>query len=221
MNLQELRDAVRNQLDLDEDDVPNSTLDLWIRDGYQESINTAQHWPFFQATWDVEVDGDSDGFVRPANLSSVSALLDVETGERLWQIGHEAAEDAMLGRGGGGRPMMFSVWGDFVWLWPRPLEPRNYRLRGYRAPVDWVSNGAGAEVDADVRLHSLIAHYACARAYAQLEDDVLEQIYRQQWLASLDNARRAIIRPDVGTPIILNGGLGAGLRASARWRLQP
>ena len=221
MNLQELRDAVRIQIDFDEEDLPNSLVDQYLREAFHNTINSEGSWPFYQSSWDLIADDGDDRLERPSDLERVASLIDVGSGERLWQINHDAAEDNMLGRGGSGVPRMFSLWGNHIWLWPASNTERHYRLRGYRKPRDWVGQGAGGVVDADERLHGLLVHYAVSRVYAQQEDDILEELYRRHWMAAVENARLAITRPDVGTPVILNGGLGVPRRVSSLWRLKP
>ena len=90
-------------------------------------------------------------------------------------------------------------------------QPRNgahpVQIRGYRYPTDWIAGGAGAVPDCDARLHMLLAHYAIALAYAQQEDEVLEDVYMKRWQAGFAAARNAIVNPRHHRPLVFNGGL--------------
>jgi len=204
MNLSELRDAVRTQLDLDEDDIANATLDMYIREGYDRTIQLERRWPFFETTWDVTSSGAS--ITVPATLAGISSVIDVDTNVRLVQIGTELAEDKFYGNTGEGTPQYFSWWGNTLTLYPTPSSNTDYRIRGWRKPTDWIAGGAATEVDADERLHLPLFHYACSLAYAQLEDTELENTYMRRWAATTEQAHDDIMRPQHHEPLVFNGG---------------
>jgi hypothetical protein len=105
-------------------------------------------------------------------------------------------------------PIYYSIWGDKITLWPHYSgDPRDFKMRGYRLEADWVGAGASAEVDADPRMHQLLVHYAIALAYAQQEDEVLEDVYMKRWQASYLAVHNAICTPRHHRPLIMNGGL--------------
>ena len=205
MNLNEIRAAVRTQMDLDEDDLPNATLDLYVREAYDRTIQMERRWPFFETSWSLTSNADST-LTTPADLAGIVSVIDVELNRRLLMIGAELAEDTFQGEQGTGTPEFFSVWGTSIQLWPSHDAPRQYRIRGWRKPSDWVSAGASTEVDADERLHIPIFHYACSLAYAQLEDPELESSYMRRWAATAEQAHEDIMRPQHHEPLVLNGG---------------
>lgn len=205
MNLSEIRSAVRTQMDLDEEDLPNSTLDLYVREAYNRTIQMERRWPFFETSWSITSNADST-ITLPANLGGVVSLVDADRNHRLLMIGYELAEDTFQGEQGTGTPEYFSLWGSAIQLWPSHDAPRQYRLRGWRKPNDWIASGAATEVDADERLHIPIFHYACSLAYAQLEDPELESTYMRRWAATVEQAHQDIMRPQHHEPLVLNGG---------------
>ena len=204
MNLSELRDAVRTQMDLDEDDIANSTLDMYIREGYNRTIQLERRWPFFESSWSVTSSGAS--ITVPVTVSGISSIIDVDDNVRLIQIGPELAEDKFYGDISEGTPSYFSWWGDTLTLYPTPSANRSYTIRGWRKPIDWVAGGAASEVDADERLHLPLFHYACSLAYAQLEDTELENTYMRRWAATTEQAHDDIMRPQHQEPLVYNGG---------------
>ena len=204
MNLSELRDAVRTQLDIDEDDLSNTTLDMYIREGYNRTIQLERRWPFFESTFSVT---SSSGVIAvPSTVSGIASLVDDVENIRLVQIGSELAEDKFYGEVGNGFPTYFSWWGSTITLYPTPDTNRAYTIRGWRKPIDWVASGAATEVDADERLHLPLFHYACSLAYAQLEDVELENAYMRRWAATAEQAHDDIMRPQHHEPLVYNGG---------------
>ena len=47
----ELITLIRGIVDLDENDLPTSLLQTYLRDGYDRTINLERSWPFFQTTY--------------------------------------------------------------------------------------------------------------------------------------------------------------------------
>lgn len=204
MNLSELRDAVRTQLDVDEDDLSNSTLDMYIREGYDRTIQLERRWPFFETSWSLV---SSSGVIAvPSDLAGIASVIDLDENFRLIMLAPELAEDKFYGDIGGGYPSYFSWWGNVLSLYPSPVSDRSYSVRGWRKPTDWVAGGAASEVDADERLHLPLFHYACSLVYAQLEDPELENTYMRRWAATTEQAHEDIMRPQHHEPLVFNGG---------------
>lgn len=205
--LQEIRDAVRTQLDLDSDDLTDTTADLHIREGFDRTFALEQRWPFFQTSWDLNLADTDVTLTVPSDVAAIERLRDTGKNLNLVMIGQQFAEENFQGvQSAATEPTLFSIWGDTITLWPVPtLKARTYQLRGYRKPT-W-SGVAATELDGDERLHSAIFHYACALAYAQLEDPELEAVYMQRWGAHVEAVRRDLMRPQHHIPLVLNGGL--------------
>jgi len=209
VNLQNLRDYIRMQLDMDEEELPNPMLDTYLTEAYTRTISMENRWPFFESRWEaVKLAADPSATlpasVDPAGLTSVT---DATSGLRLVQVSNEQAEDNISSLNNTVSPVYYSIWGNQLMLWPSPSTDRSLKLRGYRLPTDWISQGAGSEVDADPRLHILLTHYAIALAYAQQEDEVLEDVYMKRWQSGFVAARNAICNPRHHRPLVLNGGL--------------
>jgi hypothetical protein len=129
---------------------------------------------------------------------------------RLVQVSNEQAEDNFTQIATTTIPVYYTIWGGVLRLCPDLDTARTIRLRGYRYFSDWMTIGAGAEVDADVRLHILLAHYAIALCYAQQEDEILEDLYMKRFTAGFAAARQAICNPRHHRPLIYAGGLPLG-----------
>lgn len=212
MNLQQLRDYCRVQLDVDEEELPNALVDTYLAEAFLRTINQENRWPFYETRWDVsKLDGEDITLPVDCDPPGIEALIDSVSGVRLMQISNELAEDRFVGAGATAtNPSYYTILGTSIQLWPSPpvgADPRNYRLRGHRFAKDWMLGGASGIPDCDVRLHQLLAHYAIALAYAQQEDEVLEDVYMKRWQTSYIAAHAAICAPRHHRPLIINGGL--------------
>jgi len=198
------------QLDMDDEELPNAMLDSYLSEAYMRTMSMENRWPSLETSWtltrpdgDVEVPLPAD--CDPAGLFSVR---DIESGRRLTQVSSEQAENSFrVGDQPTTWPAYYTIWGNELRLWPDPNGARELSLRGYRYPADWIAGGAGAVPDCDTRLHFLLCHYAIALAYAQQEDEVLEDVYMKRWQASFAAAHSAICNPRHNRPLVLNGGL--------------
>jgi hypothetical protein len=214
VTLDELRNFVRVQMDVDIEELPNSTIDDYLREAYDRTINTETRWPFFETTWPVSNTGGGVTIVIPldcqtTNIMSLLASPPDSYQAPLAMIDQELAEQQFSWKGTGAVPSYFSIWGGVMYLWPGPSEERVYVLRGFRKPLDWIGDGTNptAVVDADERLHQLLVHYAIALAYAQQEDEILEDVYMKRWQNLINTQRRAIMQPAYNRPLVLSGGL--------------
>jgi hypothetical protein len=213
--LQDLRDKIRLQTDLEDDDLPNEVADGFIREAFDRTFAVERKWPFFEYTWTLELADDATTLAMPTDpeVAFISRLrspdgtvllqIDQQTGEDNWEGDSSTSSD----------PEFFSVWANTISFWPTPtLEARTYTMRGYRRP-QW-SGVAGTELDGDDRLHQAMAWYAVSLVYAQLEDTELESQYMQRWQNVVTAFRRDLTRPDYHEPLILNGGLSRIARRS-------
>lgn len=204
MTLQELRDAVRAQLDLDEEDLPNALVDLYLEEAFQQTIALETRWPFLATTWTVSATADGAAIAMPVDVQAIVTVRDGETAGSLGRVGHQFAEENFGDESGG--PLLYSVWGSDLYLWAASDEDKDYTVRGFRIPAA-VGSVATATPDCDVRLHNSLVHYACSRAYAQQEDEILAQFYLQTWSALTDSIRGLIMRPQYQGLMQLGSGL--------------
>jgi hypothetical protein len=213
VNLQEMRDYIRTQLDMDEEELPNPMLDSYIDEAYMRTISMENRWPFFETSWTLTKLGPDSVAALPASCdpAGLYSVRDTDTGLRLTQVSNEQAEDNFQQlQQSVTTPYYYTLWGSELRLWPTSSADVNLALRGYRHPSQWMvppTGGAGAVPDCDQRLHFLLCHYAIALCYAQQEDEVLEDVYMKRWQASFVAARNAICNPRHQRPLVLNGGL--------------
>jgi hypothetical protein len=220
MNLQQIRDMTRTQLDLDESDLPDALLDNYVRDGFERIIGLETRWPFYEWVWDITAPPEGY-FNLPVDAREVTSVMSQQG--RIVHVDARHAEDLFGFTGGGtAQPMYWSQLASSIQLWPQPIGAAlPLRLRGWRKAADWVTNGAAAEVDADERFHLPIVWYCCSAGYAQQEDEVLEATYMARFTQSLTLAHDSVMRPWSGTPKIMNGYQGWLLQRPAQFTFGP
>lgn len=211
MNVGQIREYVRTQLDVDSEEYPNSLLDSYLDEAFTRTVSLEPRWPGYEFVWTlVKADGETT-IVPPAdlNISAIDSLINQETGRRLLEIAPEMAEDYLLQRFVGfPGTAWFTTYGGIITLWPQHETEGEvtFTLRGQRRPAELTF--ADSEVpDIDVRMHRPLANFVIALMYANQEDEVLEDTYMKRWQAGFAAARRSIFSARVSRPVVLNGGL--------------
>lgn len=208
--LAELRQLVRQQTETTEAELPNVTIDDYLAQAFERTVNAEIQWPFYETTWSL-TQGIGDSFLTmPADAGGpgIMSLYDVDRDARLIQIAPEEAEDRFYGRTVSfTKPINYSLWSNKIQLWPQVTftVERTYTLRGFRKPTPFPVTGGltTQEPDCDSRLHKCLAHYATALAYIQQEDMELENQYMRRWQADVEMARGVIMEPSHHRPMVM------------------
>ena len=225
MNLTELRTVVRSQTQTTIGDLPDPTVDSFLQQAFERTINGETQWPFYEKSWELVLDIGQSTLSLPGDVNPVGvmALYDTVNNFRLTQIAVEFGDDHYIGPfSATACPVQYSLWGGEVLLWPRVLDPaaqRVYRLRGYRRAITWLNDAQ--EPDCDSRLHFCLTHYAVALAYVQQEDEQLESVYMDRWQRDAEMARRAIMEPRHHRPLVMAGSIDTVPAGGPGWTLTP
>ena len=223
MDVQALRDFIRSHLEMDDEELPDNLLNLYLQEAFDRTMASDNRWPRYEKTWTVSKVPDSTTVTLPPDLNtpSIMSVLSMADGYRLVAINHENAEDmfaptTMIGTGS---PVYYSVWGSQMFLWPNldPSVSGDFQLRAYRQPV-W-TNAASDIPDLDPRLHMTLCWYAISLTYAQQEDDVLEGTYLARWDRDLRQQLKMLLEPVRHRPLVLHGGTPIG--GVAPWIINP
>ena len=210
MDVQELRDYCRAQMDVDDRDLPDGVLNVYLQEAFDRTMAFTNKWPRNETSWGLSVLSDQPSTTIPAdvNIPSIMAVTAVDQGYAMVQVEQHLAEQnfAPLNVVSQGTPVFYSVWGDQLYVWPQPLSgaPFDMVMRGYRQPV-W-DNAASTIPDLDPRLHVTLAYFALSLAYIKEEDEVMEGIYLGRWNRDLTQQLRSILEPSHQRPLVMNGG---------------
>ena len=103
-------------------------------------------------------------------------------------------------------PTHWSLWTpDTIRLHGTPQSSASLEVRGYRDPIDWVAQGAGASPDLPEELHPCLTAFILGRAYLQQEDEALAHENINLFEAQLDRFKSRIHDMPGSTPVVLNG----------------
>jgi hypothetical protein len=214
IDVQGLRQYVRDHLELDEADLPDQLLNVYLQEAFDRTMAFTNEWPRNEAVWSLAKVPGTLTITLPADVSvpGILSVVEADRSYKLVSIVHENAEYQFgTVQGEGERaPMYYSLWMGQMYLWPLPGTDQavNLTLRGYRQPV-W-DNAASAIPDLDPRLHVTLCYFAMALVHAGQEDEVMEGVYLARWQRDLTQQLRTIMQPVGNKPLVMHGGSGVG-----------
>lgn len=244
MQLSAMRDYIRNVVDIDSTDVADSTMNTFIREGYNAIVYSEKRWPFYEvaSTFDT-VSGTKDYSLAAAgtNISishdgatfsgdsapknpGLREIAAMKTDDHVLDfLGYDAADIMYpLDTNTTGEPWFWTFWNDTVTLYPTPDATYTVSLRGYRNAIEF--GGAdtvyrAAIADADTPdlpnpFDPVLASYGIYRTYQQQEDAGMGSQYYAQFISELDNLRARFEDVPAPQPLLLNS------RRISRWRSQ-
>jgi hypothetical protein len=216
LSLQQIRDFVRSHLDIEEEDLPDAVLDVFINEGFQRCYRAERRWPFYLSRWTLNTVADTESY----DLDDLDALGEITAikGERynLEWVGQAAADYAWPATSTStSEPTHFQVEHRTLFLHPTPNDAYALTIKGYRTPT--AMSTAGSEPDIDEDLHNTIATWALSRAYAQQDDPEMSSMFERQFADELNLFRRRLNSTPMQQPIVLGGGSGVGSPSRLRY----
>lgn len=216
-----LRQTVRDITDLDADDLPDSLLDLFIRDGYYRILDIEKRWPFLETSFTFNtVIGQRAYTIANFTADPISQVVSIvdnsDIGSRLDMIGYDMGEATWNGTTDtNGDPIFYAIWQGQIHLFPKPDNVRTLTCRGYREPIDWQTSGGA--VDAAPSLHFPLVYYAVSRVYQRLEDAQMAAVYKQSFDEGVSLARNNIMKPTSHGQLIMAHGQTKGRPTFDGW----
>ena len=244
MQLSEMRNFVRNVVDIDSTDVSDTTMDSFIREGYNAVVYSEKRWPFYEVATTFATEADKKDYtltdvgenikvthdgVEFAGTSvpktpGMRDIASLKTDSHVLEfIGYDDADTVYpLNSNTQSDPWYWSFWGDQVRLYPTPGAATTIYVRGYRNAIDFgglASTTRSAIADADTPdwpdpFDNVLSLYVIFRTYQQQEDAGMGQQYYAGFLSELDNLKARYEGAPAPQPILLNS------RIASRWRSQ-
>jgi len=210
MTASDLRSTVRDITDLDIEDLPDSLLNLYLRDGYYRILDLEKRWVFLEKSFTFSTVANQ----RAYNIASftndpigqiVSVIDESGIGLSLDMVPFDMAETTYVGAyDTSGDPLFYAIWEGQIHLFPKPNNVRTLKVRGYREPTDWV--GEDDVVDAAPSLHFALVYYACSRIYQRLEDTVMSSEYKRSFDEAVVLAAKNVQKPSSHAHMRLSAG---------------
>lgn len=211
-----IRKFVRDHLDVDSSELPDSLLDVFMRDGFSRIIAYFDESPVWlqveysftatvgQQAYNLDT---TPGLITPTPLQTIDEVRSPYfslTPRQHRQVRAEYRANAPLQA----RPQEFSIWGRTLYLWPKPADAATYTVLGIRRPNwDWVgTTGSTGIPDLPEDFHMLLAQWTLARGYAQQDDLMMAGFYRDEFGQELRNLAKRWTTNDTALPMIMNGG---------------
>ena len=216
-----LRQTVRDITDLDSEDLPDSLLDLYLRDGYYRILDIEKRWNFLEKSFTFNTVAEQRAypiadFTADPMAQIVSIVDNTGVGLRLDMVSHDEAEQTYVGSyDTSGDPLFYSIWEGNIHLFPKPNNVRTLTVRGYREPIDWVTTGGF--VDASSNLHFSLVYYACSRVYQRLEDVAMADAYKRSFDEGVTLAIKSIMTPNSHAHLVLSAGRTNGRPTFNGW----
>ena len=209
-----LRQVVRDITDLDATDLPDSLLNLYLRDGYYRILDIEKRWTFLEKSFTFNTVAEQRAypianFTADPMAQIVSIVDNTGVGLRLDMVAHDEAETTYVGSyDTSGDPLFYSIWEGNIHLFPKPNNVRALTVRGYREPTDWIN--AEGNVDASSNLHFSLVYYACSRVYQRLEDVAMADAYKRSFDEGVTLAIKSIMIPNSHAHLVLSAGRTTG-----------
>ena len=216
-----LRQTVRDITDLDSEDLPDSLLDLYLRDVYYRILDIEKRWNFLEKSFTFNTVAEQRAypianFTADPMAQIVSIVDNTGVGLRLDMVSHDEAETTYVGSyDTSGDPLFYSIWEGNIHLFPKPNNVRTLTVRGYREPIDWVTTGGF--VDASSNLHFSLVYYACSRVYQRLEDVAMADAYKRSFDEGVTLAIKSIMTPNSHAHLVLSAGRTNGRPTFNGW----
>lgn len=207
MDLQYVRDYVRDYLDLTSEDLSDRLIDRWAAEGTRVVGRSARRFPHYRDTVFLDlVEGQTEYEVA---LKDVLAADCVDVGPLAYMDDAEA--EALFWRQGTpltGKPQVFSRWGVVFRVWPQPDADYRLVIRGYRVPTDLLTDddGATAVPDVPTDFHECVLEWVMHKAYLHEDDPELAAVHK----TTFDELLSRLMADEVGDqsagPVIFGGG---------------
>lgn len=206
MDLQAIRNHVREHLDIEQEDLSDTLLDDFIREGSHRIEQAERYWPFYQKLFPFQIPAGQVSVTLTGIASDLTEIAAVtrSDGRHLSFLGpHEFEQRRFTSQSG--NVCYFTQWGDTISWGPAPSAATDVVIRGYRRPVDWVAGGAGEEPDMPVELHNTVALWALQQAVSQQDDPEKAATYERMFADELNLYRRRFTQANMTAPMVLSG----------------
>lgn len=210
ITLAQLRTQVRNMVDLDETDLPDSIVDQFAREGFQRIYSLERRWPYLQETYSFNTVANQREYTISTigDIREIISVVDTsQSGARLTLIPYDNAEEIWLGNTDvPSRPYFYSFWDKKLQLWAKPDAIYPITVRAYRNPVyTWLTT-TSETIDLDEWFHALLPYFVIARVYQRQEDSDLSAMYMRSFEEGVGLARRDLMKASSAQPVIMSAG---------------
>lgn len=220
LTIKQMRDTVRDIIDIDSTDISDTVLNTIIGQGYDTIVYSEKRFPFYEiATTFSTVAGQSEYSLATVGASvvvdsesvGVREIVALKNDDHIFRfIGRDDADyNYPLNVSNNSDPWEWSFWDDTLRLYPTPDTAQTIYVRGFRNAKAF-GDGVADNVTPDLPdpFHAVLATYAIAKAYLQQEDPTMSVQYMNNFRMELDNVSRRYADMPAPQPIVANSRKG-------------
>ena len=206
---------VRDVLETDATDLPDSVLKVYAEDGFRTILNEQQQWRHLESSDTLACVVNQQPYtISTAIATDVNDIRTIVNTSRFGQTLEYAPlavlEAAYAGvNNTSGEPLYWTLWGtDTLLLYPKPSSTDTLSVRYYRAPLTtWLTDVEGdVVIDLPLNFHIPLANFVVARSYLKQEDPDMGSVYMQAYAHGLDAALKDERHIVPAFPAVYGGG---------------
>jgi hypothetical protein len=207
MTVGDILTSTRTLLDVGTDELPDALLLIFLQEGFDRVLYRKADWRHLQVDETVATVADTRDYTLSSvvDVRQVINTSDAHSGALL-PISSEVGESMYTGiHDINSWPRYWSTWDDSLELWPTPDAVYNLKVRGYRAPIDFIAVGAGAQPDLPGKFHVALWYWVVSCSYDQQEDPEMSTKYQQKFEEAIGVHLGHENRGQTASPLVLNG----------------
>lgn len=196
-------------LQVDAEELPDTMIDRWVREGFTRIANVSKRFPMYEAVEDVTVAaGDPSVELTRVAVDRIEAVEGAE-GMLKWMSDPEARRKFHV-RTGAPRstsyPIAWSRHGGRVRVWPTPDVDYELTVIGWRDPeYGWLTE-AGGVPDLPPELHEPLLAWVMHRAFSWDDDPERAAQELRTYQDGVDQVLGEMLTEVPTAPLILHGG---------------
>lgn len=185
-----MRSFVRDTVDTDATDLPDTLLDTFLIDGASRVDSASDSWRFREVDYTISTTAAQQAYVVRGSgtlatgitypLARITDVRGPRWSARPCSHRDRRERNSATTTLTSVYPSEFSLWGDSLYLWPIPSTAgTSVSITGYRDQIDWISVNAAPDFPSE--FHLPIAQWAVSRAHAREGDPGLASFYGDQF----------------------------------------
>jgi hypothetical protein len=216
--LPQLKAHVREHMDLDATELPDSLLDFFAREGSERIRASRDRWAHFETSVTFATVADQQEYDLTTIAADIDQISAIRASDRsLSWLGPDMAERTFTEDSSStGDPHWFAQWGSDLLLYPTPGSVETLTVRYVRTMIDWVA--ANTSPDLPPQFHNAVRLWMLGAAYNQQEDPEMGIMYLDMFNDEVVRLLRVTDNVPSPQPLVVNGRHSGGNIPGGRLR---
>jgi hypothetical protein len=203
--LSQLKAHVREHMDLDATELPDSLLDFFAREGSERIRASRDRWSFYEKSVTFATVADQQAYPLTGIATDIDQIASIRASDRnLDWLGPDVAERTFSDDyGTSSEPQWFAQWGTDLLLYPTPGAVETLTVRYVRTITDWVAGNTSP--DLPPQFHNAVRLWMLGAAYNQQEDPEMGVMYLDMFNDEVTRLLRVTDNSPAPQPLVVNG----------------